>query len=104
MRHSTFSAAARYPISLSHTALIACIMFSVCHDFKPDLLSILLADILKKQSIKLINPALLLVLKKENYIAELHAMCYLCRYRWIRKAFMVVVCSKSSEPSFPDII
>ena len=31
-------AATRYPISLLHTALIACIMFSVSHDFKPDLL------------------------------------------------------------------
>jgi len=31
-------------------------------------------------------------------------MCNLCNYRWIHKAFAVVVCSKSSEPSFPEII
>jgi len=33
-----FFAAARYLISLSHAALIACIMFSVSYDFNPDLL------------------------------------------------------------------
>jgi hypothetical protein len=89
---------------LLHTALIACTKFSVSHDFKTDLLRILLADVLKQQFIKFINPALLLVLKRENHSAELQTMCYLCRYRCIRKAFTAVVCSKSSEPSFPEII
>ena len=63
-----------------------------------------LADILKKQFVRFINPVLLLVLKRENRSAELQTMCYLCRYLWIRKAFTLVVCSKSSEPSFPEII
>ena len=87
-----------------HTALITCIMFSVSHEFKPDLLWILLAGILKKQFINFINPDPLLVFKRENHSGELQTMCYLCRYRWIRKSFTVVVCSKSSEPSFPEII
>ena len=99
-----FFAAARYPISLLHTALVACIMFSMSHDFRPDLLWILLADILKKQFIKFINPVLLLVSKRENQSAELQTLCCLCRHRWVRKALTVVVCSKSSEPSFPEII
>jgi len=72
-----------YTISLLHTALIACIMHSVSHEFKPDILWILLAEILKKHFIKFINPALLLILKGENYSAELKTMCYLCRYRRI---------------------
>jgi len=55
-------------------------MFSVSHDFKTDLLLIILADILKKQFIRFINPALFLVLKRENQSAELQTMCYLCRY------------------------
>jgi len=59
---------------------------------------------LKKQFIKLLNSALLIVLKRDNHNAELQTMCYLCGYSWIRKAFTVVVCSKSSEPSFPEII
>jgi len=59
---------------------------------------------LKKQFIKFINPALLLVLKGENHSAELQTMCYLRRYGWIRKAFTVVVCSKSSKHSFLEII
>jgi len=33
-----YLAAAGYPISLLHTAVIAFIMFSLSHDFKPDLL------------------------------------------------------------------
>jgi len=64
----------------------------------------LLAHILKKQFIKFIDPALLLVLKRENDSAKLQTMCYLCKYRWIRKAFTVVVCSKLSMLSFPEII
>jgi hypothetical protein len=43
-------------------------------------------------------------MKRENHSGELQKMCYLCRYLWIRKAFTVVVFSKSSEPSFPEII
>ena len=69
-------------------------MFSLSHDFKPDLLWILLADIWKKQCIWFINPDLLLVLKRENHSAALPTMCDLCRCRWIGKAFTVVVCSK----------
>ena len=68
MRQVIFFTAARYSISLLHTALIACLVFSVSHYFKTDLLSILLAHILKKQFIKFINPALLLVLKRENIV------------------------------------
>jgi hypothetical protein len=79
-------------------------MFSVPHGFKPDLLWILLAHFLKKQFIKFINPALLLVLRRENHSAELQTLCYLFTYRWIRKVFTVVVCSKLSVPSFSEII
>jgi len=103
-RQVIFYPAVRYPICLLHTALITCIMFSVSHEFKLDVLWILLADILKKQFINFINPDPLLVFKRENHSAELQTMCYLCRYLWIRKSFTVVVCSKSNEPSFPEII
>ena len=54
-RQVIFFAAARYPISLLHTALIACIIYSVSHDFRPDLHWILFADILKKQFVKFID-------------------------------------------------
>jgi hypothetical protein len=84
-------AAARYPICLLNTTLFTCVMFSVPHDFKPDLLWILLADALKKQFIRFINPALLLILRRENHSAELKTMCYLCRYCRICKAVTVVV-------------
>jgi hypothetical protein len=75
MRQFIFFAAPRYPISLLHTTLIACIKFSMSYDFKPDLLRILLADILKKQCIKFINGALL-VLQRENHSAELQCVIY----------------------------
>jgi len=76
MRQFIFFAAPRYPISLLHTTLIACIKFSMSYDFKPDLLRILLADILKKQCIKFINRDLLLVLQTENHSAELQSVIY----------------------------
>jgi hypothetical protein len=84
-------------------ALIAFIVFSMSNDFKPSLLWILLAHIWKKQCTKVINPDLH-VLKRENHSAELSTVCNLYSYHWIRKAFMVVVCCKSSEPAFPEII
>jgi hypothetical protein len=55
---------------------------------------------LKKQFIKFINPALFLVLKRENHSAELQRMYYLCRRGWIRKPFTVVVCSNQVSPCF----
>jgi len=79
-------------------------MFSVSHEFKTDLHWILPADILKKQFIKFINPALLLYWKEKIIVQNLKQCVIYGLIFGFTQLFTVVVCSQSREPSFPEII
>jgi hypothetical protein len=46
----------------------------------------------------------LFMLKRENHSATFQNMCYLSRHRWSRRTFTVVMSSKPSELSIPEII
>ena len=103
-RKATFLGNCEIAYFLLHTLLIAFTVVSLFHDFQPRIICLVVAGVWKKQHIKFTNHDLLLMLKRENCSTKLKEMHYLCRYRWIRRVFTAVLCSKPSELSSREII